>query len=411
MLAQWYPGVRQLRILAISHTRIHRIAANAFNSTAFHRLQELRIVENALHIVQYRASMLIGLHMLNCLEIREQQNLHGFPPNWLAPLQIELKRFEYEQMHFKHLALTNLFGHERLRLKIIHVACVNATDNTTNFLSARNFTALALIEDLTLRHCSIDYIERGTFDAMATTLNWLTLHGIRVKRIDVEVFRRFLDASSPGDYKILTLTPIECAEAFYQLRNLTLISFGHCGNRSRLTCVGQSSGENPTTSPLQQVIHSAKWLLKPDYFRFPKFTLKYNAANATLTVQQPSNEPYRLMIWCNGGKRKPDCLCHRRRNRTESFSITFFDHAEFISACVILVPSTFRRSIPLHCITIRQPPVDVPWHAYQWWIIFGGMYIVITTGACTFIAIVSRRAKPTVQPAVRMEIVIKGYDG
>lgn len=401
MNAYWYPGRYSLNLLTIFRTAISVIEANAFDSLAFRKLHTLRILMNVMHIQTYRPEMLSGLHYLHQLIIYEASNPTAFPVNFLAKIRMHLNHFAHFGFVLNSQSLTNLFGHQRLRIEMLDIDC-NGVVGNTDFLARANFSALLLVKDLSVKDCGVEYIEPGTFDGMLRTLRYLHLVHNPFKRLDANAFTTYLDVPGPVILHISSKEhPIECSMEFYELRNMSVISIGQGIGRTLAFCVGSLRSE-ANWQPLRQrqSVHGARWHLDSIFYRFPKFILKFDASHGReVMVRQPINEPYRLLIWhikrAMAQGEKPYCPvmtdiyhCHRRHNRTETFALAD-DAVEFTIACVILMPSAYKKAIPLHCITIRHLPTT---HGWQLFVLISVLNVIVAVAVVLIYLLTCRGA-------------------
>lgn len=377
----WYKGQLPLTELSFAWIPIRYIEPNAFDLMPLHSLVLLRIF-NLVHVVDYKQPhILVGLRMVKELRIHEQPNPNAeYAMNFLWSMNLELKRFDHTGHILSHGSLTNLFGFTPLRVLVSEIDCSNAKGNT-NFITARNFTALLIIKRLMINNCHLEHIAHGTFDAMSKTLLVLGLSGNRWLHLDLLVFRRFLDhiptTWTMSESKTLIISDwlnsigVECTDEFYRLQNMTALSLNR-KNFWNFRCFTNSSLRpfGPINEHGYQFVHRDRWFAKPRTYKFPKFHIKLQISTQQLVVTPTILDwPYRVLLWrIMPLTRKPYCPrtinderpidCRYCQNGTTNIPISHIDD-HFLLACVILVPSAWKQAIPFHCIAImRRPAID-----------------------------------------------------
>lgn len=376
--ANWYAGRCSLAKLIFQSVSIRWIEPNAFASEAFYNLGSFQIFDNTIHVQEYNPEILKAFRILSEFVIFEYSNPNGFPRNFLSPVRRSLDRFFYRGLILNHEKLSNLFGGERLRLTFVSIDC-GETEGNTDFIAAENFTGLIYVRVFHLFGCGLQFIRPGTFDVMTDTLMTLGFCRNHLLKIDFNVFRKFLDVIpetwSLQNRKFIIITstkfPLECSDEFYKLRNMTFINLALL-MEEYMICVDNQSIVANGQHKQQQILHGDRWNVKSSHIiAFPKFTIRFNETTRDLIVAQMNAEPFRLFIWEIGfdgflSLVKPYCPnrdtihgsvdCRRLQNRTEVVKmLSPTGQSELMAACVIMVPSGWKKSVPLHCAIIRMP--------------------------------------------------------
>lgn len=387
--AKWYDGKYRIESLTFTEMAIVAIEPNAFNSDAFLHLEYFNI-ENTIHFIEYHAQMFNGLQLLRYFGIVEN-NGHRIHPmqDFLDPLSEFLDEFYYKGDVGTDPVLTNLFGRQQLlRLEMIGFTCHR--NSRTRFLAAQNFTGLMMIKRLSIGDCGIETIQIGTFDQLCDTLELLILVKNPLLKLNLNMFRSFLDVplrNVVDTSKKLRLSEylshVNCTMDFYRLRNATIIAMYYSSNNfGDLFCQNDVHAAHEIESR-QQIVHPKRWHLEhTEVFKytFPKFHLRFNAANRTLMVNQSNpDDSYRLLIWAIGRKAsigewrqrksasipwiKQNVHCYRSNRSIENISLPNFNQniidednstPDMVAACIIYI--TYRKqSVPFHCATMIMP--------------------------------------------------------
>lgn len=361
---QWYNGKKPVRNLHFLYIPIRSIDVDAFNAEAFRGLRLLKIFGNPLYIKDY--APLNVPHQLLQFDILEASNPHSFPENYLQAAQ-NLHHFRHDGHTLNRGSLTNLFGLGPLKLLTLQIDCYGQIGNT-NFITADNFTALHTLMSLAVRECAIEHIDRGTFDALSKTMMVLNLAGNRFAIIDLMVFSMFLEVATIRgriDSKALILTQCAvCSDEFYQLQNMTLISFGALSD-SILTCRRMPEKHSDQTAwQYYQSLNSSRWAFRPKLYRFVRFQIKFDMKIGHLIVMPAMNVSYRVVIWhMQQEETIPKHFCPNRDGhglvqywridkRSASIPIVHANSNSIVLACVIMIPSAVKHVIPLQCVAI-----------------------------------------------------------
>lgn len=410
--ANWYDGKNPITALEFYRMEIVAIEPNAFESQVFNDMETL-LIENLLHITEYRWEMFIGLENLYFLTIKEKKSeRHSHQTNLLRLFSENLEHFSYFGDLGTGSVLTHLFGGSTMfRLTDIIMRC---RAGRFRVIAADNFTGLRAIEDIDLHACGIETIELGTFDRIARTLLALTLRENPLTKLSSNSFQPFLDKwpatarDAAKDLKFFESGDlgIKCSLEFYRLRNATIISFTYDENRmEELMCENDVHVLDRKALRETQFVHPLRWHLNHsdvDHYAVRKFRLRFNATDRRLRVIQADPLGYRLFIWSVNrnaliGQKCPlptwiadNVDCQLRNRWLEVAEIPEFNGTDNLIAVCVIHDSLRKQSVPLHCNTIRTMDLlggTVKGFTFNWLYYGIGMALGILAGWITIMVI------------------------
>lgn len=375
--ADWYNGRIDIYEIFIDLENVSVIESNAFNSNAFRTVDILKLTFKQM--TEIMSGAFNSLPDLGMLILRSTDSATYFcnpSENLLAAVRT---RIEVVVVFNFTDTFNSLFGNIRLPL-LLHVAITNPPNKyIPRFLSPHNFSSFTIVQILTLNNCGIESISEHTFDTIGHTLRILDLSHNRIKHLSLDIFWIFINSryrerqTEIANYKMFYFQDnlVECGCEFYEVRNVTAISF-HIQNEN-FTC---NSGGNTATTKLDsvcegnQIINVNRWSLDHpniDVFAYPSFNMHFNHLAKTVSVNQLKHRQYRLWIQNFNDpelKRKQKCPnrgwilqsvhCLILANVTEVIKVnTYLKKSELSQYCVIYL--MYSQPIwPLHCITVRH---------------------------------------------------------
>lgn len=378
--ANWYDGHIDIYSLKIELDNVTVIEQNAFDTKAFRTISILVLVFKTLTILE--AGIFNNFHSLDLADFKVAKNgLYVINPNSniFQPIHKTIRFISLPYYTGRHF--NNLFGGIRLSrvLKIVVSHCFRYRRT----LAAENFTGLTIINDLELNNCGIEVIREHAFDFVGETLAKLVLSNNRIKFLDFERISVFVQSRPRlvmmDQRKQLYIynNRIECTCDYYEMRNLTMISFGYSlFQDKRLTCtpLKQNHRSHRVCDNLQ-VLHVDKLFLNHptiSIYTFPNIQIKFNATADILTVKQSKVRPYRLWIksvhqpvniggnQCSNKAINYDSEnCLVLSNMIANINVQeYFQESELVMFCVMYF-SYQSPVLPLHCATVHKSSTKI----------------------------------------------------
>lgn len=373
----WYNGQISIYSIIIELDNVTVIENNAFDMDAFRNLDTITLIFQTLTRIE--ANAFNNLACVDHLSLRSTDTgtfWNNPSISILTPIRRTLQYFY--NMNFTG-TFNSLFGGEKLS-QLSGVIIQNPPDrHCTRILAPQNFSGLSFIARLALKNCGIEAILDQTFDYIGRTLVELNLSHNPLMQINLEVFWIFITfpptQSDFVDEKLLIFVQntYECDCSFYELKNMTMISFGTSafpGAERKITCVEPSTSVD-TKCGDKQLIHVDNWHLNHStikLYAFPRFQIEFNRLDGSVIVKQVQRRLYRLWIQnLNDPEIKRKLLCPNRGWLHDSINCLILSkttevidirhqiaQSELTLICVMYLVN-FKAVWPLQCATIRRP--------------------------------------------------------
>lgn len=365
----WYTGKSPIIDLFFFHSDIQAILEDAFNTTAFFRLEELYI--NTTEPIHCIGNILNGMDKLQRLSLITMQ-LKNFVRNGLAPIRRFVREIKLMDLS-NDVNFDDLFGANAQKLGVLGLIAVQFHQlPTAHRLTKSNFSALAGIREISVKHCGIISIAEDTFDIISDTLYNVYLQNNQLVTLPATVFNRIIDSQKSGAAYIKILdNPYDCDCNFFQvIGQLMISSFSLAHYYSMMPCM--HSAIPIECASYLQVMHTSKFslsLISDMRMIHAKFQLKIDFDQRELIIRTMVRDRFRLWIFTgNDYKMKGDQMCPSADwrktqvrciildGRVERIPLHRFVHdLKIISLCVSYVASSRKRFWPLQCIGIFWP--------------------------------------------------------
>lgn len=293
---------------------------------------------------------------------------------------LNLVSLELEQSNCN---LNDLFNYEReWPVTSLTVTAVGEMPHF-NILTPANFSSLPNLLFLGLSDCGIEAILEHTFDKVGNSLHQLHIESNRITAIDSQIFNRIIDKSRKQT--LIISTTENPFEANCNCDLLEIIGVMRVNSPTDLftliddyVCVRAIRYYDTATCGrrLQQItkghLHLSKYPFTNTHY--PMFELRLNKSSMTIRIESTKRRAFRLFVtnlmieWnlsnahCpNKNETHNSIRCHRFDAQTVDEAVRrIVPPYRFAHICVSYVALGVKKVWPLHCITLYQPPVQLP---------------------------------------------------
>lgn len=290
------------------------------------------------------------------------------------------------------LNLNNLFGQNFAISYTLKYLAIRSSSTKFHILGGENFSSLAVIEEIDLNYCGIQFIQIDTFTNIYRTLKTVLLIGNNLTILDLTMFYPLIEILANNDlhwYSFnLINNPLECNCNLYEFNSILFISWINKFDLALLQqlylkCVTHFIHEmDPLICPAQQIIHPSKLCIQninrnPIYY--PKFILKWDELEQNVIINVIKKYKYRLWIHNMTSvvefNSKWGYLLHQKcpvkrvlqtsircfilSHTTEKISLSVFNRtfemeSTLAQFCINFVTGNPKKIWPLHCITVNR---------------------------------------------------------
>lgn len=210
---KWFKPDIKIISLVIDDKFLTSIEANAFNTSAFDKLDFLSLIN--MPIKQLQSGMFTGLRMLHHLEFIGMP-ISTFASDLFAPCPV-LSSLIIRNVEPTNITLLDLVSSLQPEMKLLTLKHFNLSGQITE----ENLSIIKILDALTLEDDHITDIAPHSFDSFASTLRFLDLRNNLLKTLPGGVIpTSLLVGASPDNFIFLEGNPFHCSCELAHLKRI-----------------------------------------------------------------------------------------------------------------------------------------------------------------------------------------------
>lgn len=363
----WYLGEWSMNSLTIRSNRLDAIAADAFSSWPFLKLDLLAVYVQT-GSVDIHPDAFNGLEHLDSVML-DLKHIVQLPQGLFDPIAGSLSYIRLRSWS-NQINLNVMFANEAYRnLEELKIYDVQMPQTAFRLLSAANFTAFRRMRRLNLINCGVEVIAEHAFDRVGRTLERILLYENPIKCLTIDMFRIFFESKAEANLVIKeNRVKMPCTLSLIEL-DVMLYPFVQHSTDMNIECQRNENFLVPSLDVYRSV-DIQRFCISPrdlSFLRIIKVHVKH--LNGTIFLDTNFTSCIRVIFGhvdamqrdksCMERKAKTNFKCFRLNSSTGEWhlrDIVEVHDAKFISITVIPILYGFGAQL-LHSITVRQMKV------------------------------------------------------
>lgn len=364
MTSDWYNGRLMFHTLIIDSDWLDAIHRDAFNATAFQYLTCMEMYISKGSVVVYSGA-LDGLSHLTVFMFAAEM-VRSFPNGLFDAFATDVQHISIDpwpnNINLNKMFRENVYRH----LTILYVSNAEWPKSQFRVLAAANFSSFRMLQNLTLANCGIEVIMPRTFDAIAHSLEHISLNSNYIKFVNVEMFRKIFESHRWPEFDISDNTP-QCSCDLVELETM----HRPFADMPYIDCDPDDDFEDTACGVFREFEFDTFCIRdQPDQLRIIEIQMAY--VNKTMVFRTNFSSHYRVLaINLDAMRTGDDCskrsfkmnfncfVIDRRVDRMTLRDMDRMGDAQLVSITVIPILHQFGTR-PLHSMTLRRelPRVD-----------------------------------------------------